>query len=166
MRRIIPAILLIAVLAVGGGVIASAAYQAGLQTAVTTAAGGTGTTVVVPAYGVGYGWHPFGFGFGLFGFLGALLFLVIVFGLIRAIFFGGRHRHWGGAGWGPGGPVGPGGPGPGRPGGSRYDRWEAVLHQDFDAWHRDAHDPAARSTSGDPDPGERGTGSTPPATAG
>ena len=50
----------------------STAYQAGLQTAVTTTAEGTGTTVVVPGVRrYGYGWHPFGFGFGFFGFLGS-----------------------------------------------------------------------------------------------
>ena len=161
MRRIIPAILLIAVLAIGGGIIATTAYQAGLQTAVATA-DGTGTTVVVPAYGVGYGWHPFGFGFGFLGFLGALLFFVLVFGLIRAIFFGGRHGHWDGPGWGPGGPTGPDGPGSGRPSGSRYARWEAILHQDFDEWHRGAHGPA----SGTDGPGAGGAGTTPPAPAG
>ena len=165
MRRIIPAILLIAVLAIGGGVIASTAYQAGLQTAVATTADGTGTTVVVPAYAVGYGWHPFGFGFGFFGFLGALLFFILVFGLIRAIFFGGRHRHWDGPGWGPGGPMGPSGPGTGRPAGSRYGRWEAALRQDFDEWHRGAHGPVGDGT-GTTGPDAGPTGTTPPAPAG
>ena len=46
MRRLIAAILLVAVLAVGGGIIATTAYQAGLSTAVTTAPGGA--TVVAP----------------------------------------------------------------------------------------------------------------------
>jgi hypothetical protein len=166
MRRIIPAILLIAVLAIGGGIIATTAYQAGLQTAVTTTAvtDGTSATVVVPAYGVGYGWHPFGFGFGFLGFLGALLFFFLVFGLIRAIFWGGRHRHWDGPGWGPGGPTGSSGPGAGRPYGSRYERWEAVLHQDFDEWHRGAHGPASGPSGTGADAG--GTGTTPPAPAG
>ena len=75
MPRILAAILLVAVLAIGGGLIATAAYQAGLGTAITTATGSAGTAVtpvVVPAYGYGYGpgWHPGGFGFGFFGFLG------------------------------------------------------------------------------------------------
>ena len=165
MRRIIPAILLIAVLAIGGGIIASAAYQAGLQTAVATTAEGTGTTVVVPAYAVGYGWHPFGFGFGLFGFLGALLFFFLVVGLIRAIFFGGRHRHRDDRGWGPGGPMGPGGPDAGSRYGDRYGRWEAVLHQDFDEWHRGAHGPVGDGT-GTTGPSAGPTGPTPPAPAG
>jgi hypothetical protein len=66
MPRILAAILLVAVLAIGGGVIATTAYQAGLSTAVTTA-GDTAavvTPVVVPAYGYGWGWHA---GFGFFG---------------------------------------------------------------------------------------------------
>ena len=112
MRRIIPAILLIALLAIGGGLIANAAYQAGVNTAVTTAVanGGTVAPVVVPAYGYGYGygWHPFGFGFGIFGLLFTLFFVFIVFGLIRAILFGGRR------GWGRADLAAGGGPGPGR----------------------------------------------------
>ena len=54
MRRVFAAILLVAVLAIGGGIIATTAYQAGLSTAVTTATGSGGTVVapvVVPAYG-------------------------------------------------------------------------------------------------------------------
>ena len=50
MRRIIPAIVLVAVLALGGGLIATTAYQAGLSTAVTTATGSGAAVapVVVP----------------------------------------------------------------------------------------------------------------------
>src|SRR6187401_1375774 len=94
MPRILAAILLVAVLAIGGGIIATTAYQAGLGTAITTATGSAGTAVtpvvVAPAYGYGYGygpgWHP-GFGFGFFGFLATLFFLFIVFALLRAIFW-------------------------------------------------------------------------------
>ena len=129
MPRTIAAILLIALLAIGGGFIAVTAYQAGLGTAVTTAIADGSATVVAPiapyGYGYGYGWHPGGFGF--FGFLGTLFFLFIVFGLIRAIFFrGGPGRGgWGRGGWGGPGAWGPGSFGPG-------DR--------FDEWHRRAHD--------------------------
>jgi len=135
MRRFVAAILLIAVLAVGGGLIANAAYQAGVDTAVVTAvgAGGTvGTPVVVPAYG--YGWRLGGPGFGFFGFLVTLFILFIVFGLIRAIFWGGPRR---GHGWGgPGRGHGWGGAGhePGR------SPWETKAHDAFDQWHRRAHD--------------------------
>jgi hypothetical protein len=139
MPRIIAAIVLVALLALGGGVIASTAYQAGVNTAVTTAtaSGAAVAPVVVPGYGYGYGYglHPFGFGFGIFGFLGTLLFLFIIFGLIRAIFWRGgygRHGGWGRGGWGgPGGPGGPGGSGP--------SRWETKANETFEDWHRRAH---------------------------
>ena len=138
MGRLFAAILLVAVLAIGGGVIANTAYQAGLATAVTTAAGASGavvTPVVVPAYGYGYGLHPFGFGFGILGFFGMLFFVFIVFGLIRAILWRGSHRHGWGRDWsGPGTP-----PAPGAPGRSRSP-WEARGHDAFDEWHRRAHD--------------------------
>lgn len=139
MRRIIPAILLIALLAIGGGLIANSAYQAGLSTAVATAT--SGATVVVPAYGYGYGygWHPFGFGFGFFGFLGTLLFLFLVFGLLRAIFFrGGPGRR---GGWGPGWGGGPGG---WNTGDHDHDRTrnfsESRFGESFEEWHRKAHE--------------------------
>jgi hypothetical protein len=151
MQRAIAAIVLIAVLVIGGGLIATTAYQAGLSQAVTTAADGT-TTVVAPAagygWGYGYGWHPFGFGFGFFGFLGTLLFLFLVFALIRAIFFrGGPGRGWGG-GWGPG--WGPGD----RDARHRY--WESRFGEGFDEWHRRSHErgssnePPASNTSSTP----------------
>ena len=133
MRRIIPAILLVAVLAIGGGLIATSAYQAGLNTAITTAVGSGAavvTPVIVPAYGYGYGGQPFGFGF--FGFLGTLLFLFIVFGLVRAVVFRGGPGHRGG--WG-----GPGGNSHGHDGPGRS-HWEARAHETFDDWHGRAHD--------------------------
>jgi hypothetical protein len=140
MPRTIAAILLIALLAIGGGFIAVTAYQAGLGTAVTTAVAEGGATVVAPltpyGYGYGYGWHPGGFGF--FGFLGTLFFLFLVFGLIRAIFFrGGPGRGGWGRGWG----------GPGAWGNGDHDHnrgrnlWESRIGESFDEWHRRAHDP-------------------------
>jgi len=138
MRRIIPAILLVAVLAIGGGIIASTAYQAGLSTAVTTATASGGTVVtpvVVPAYNYGYGWafHPFGW---FFGFLATLFFLFIVFALIRAILWRGGRGHRGG--WGSGG-YGAYGGWSGH--GGRGDRgcWDGVGAEPFDDRHRRAH---------------------------
>ena len=138
MRRVFAAILLVAVLAIGGGIIANTAYQAGLSTAVTTATGSGATVVtpvVVPAYG--YGWHAFGWGFGIFGFFAALFFLFIVFALIRAIFWrggAGRHGGWGSS-WS-GYDKGPNGHG--------RSPWESRAHETFDEWHRRAHgDPPA-----------------------
>lgn len=143
MNRTIAAILLVAALAIGGGLVAVTAYQAGLGTAVTTAVAEGGNVVTtVPAYGYGYGWHPGGFGFGFFGFLGTLLFLFLLIGLLRAVFFRGGP----GRGWGPRG--GPGAWGPGR-------AWmETRGREGFDEWHRRAHDqgsssepPASNTTS-------------------
>lgn len=157
MRRIVIGILVIALLAMGGGIVANLAYQAGLSTAITTVAAdappGTIVTPVVPGpygygYGYGYGgWHG-PFGFGLFGFFGFLLVLFLVFALIRAFAFRG------GRGWGPGGPGGWGGPGgsgkwAGPGAGDRP--WERHARDTFESWHRESHgdastDPADPST--------------------
>ena len=140
MSRIFAAFLLIAVLAIGGSAVAATAYQAGLTTAVAQIPAGSATVVapvVIPAYGYGFG-HP---GFGFLGFLGTIFFLILVFGLLRAIFGRGRgHGH----GWGPGGPGGPGGAvshgGPGGPcGPDGQNPWQARANQRFEAWHREAH---------------------------
>lgn len=150
MRRTFAAILLIAVLVVGAGAVASTAYQAGLSTAVTQAVA-DGATIVNPvvapayAYGYGYGYGPgFGFGHGFFGFLGTLFVLFLVFGLIRAIVWGGRHR---------GGPGGPGrGWGPGWDPDARRDHFASKFHGTFEDWHRQAHDaPGATGTTRTPD---------------
>jgi hypothetical protein len=139
MGRVIAAILLVVVLVVGGGIIANTAYQAGLSTAVTTATGSGGAVVapvVVPVagWGAGWGWSPFGW---FFGFLATLFFVFLVFGLIRAIVWGGRHGHrgWGGPGYrgGNGGWSDGGGSGHGR------SPWEARAHETFEDWHRRAH---------------------------
>ena len=94
MPRILAAILLVAVLAIGGGLIATTAYQAGLGTAITTATGSAArpsTPVVVPAYGYGYGpgWHPAASASASSASSARLFFLFIVFALIRAIFWRG-----------------------------------------------------------------------------
>jgi hypothetical protein len=77
-----------------------------------------------------------------------LLFLFLVFALIRAIFFrGGPGRGWGG-GWGPG--WGPGD----RDARHRY--WESRFGEGFDEWHRRSHErgssnePPASNTSSTP----------------
>ncbi len=143
MRTAILAILVIAALAIGGGLIATTAYQAGLAADVTVVQPATDGTVVaplvVPGYGYGWGWHGFGPGFGFFGILGTIFVLFLLIGLIRFAFRG--PRGWGGSrGWG-----GPGGPG-------RHDGaypWEARAHQAFDDWHRTAHGPTAEPPAGD-----------------
>ena len=132
MRRALSIILIIGLLALGGGFIAQTAYQAGLSTAITTVqvqAGADGSVVapfIVPGYG--YGWHNgfgpgFGPGFGIFGFLGFLLFAFLFVGLIRVLSFRGGAGRWGG-------PNGKTGTHP----------WEPRARQAFDDWHRTAHD--------------------------
>ena len=135
MRGFLIGLLVLIIVVVGGGAIATTAYQAGLSQAVTTvaqgaagAAGTTGTTVVVPAYGYGYGygWH----GFGFFGFFGFLLVLFLVFGLIRAIAFGGR------GGWGRGWKGGGRWDGPG----DHRHPFESRAREVFTELHREAHE--------------------------
>jgi hypothetical protein len=99
--RTIARVLLVVVLvgaAIGIGV---TAYDAGVSTGLAQtgqAVGAVGGYPVAPY--IGYGWG-FGHGFGFFGFFGMLLFIFLVFALIRAA-IGGR-RGWGGPGaWGPG----------------------------------------------------------------
>ena len=117
--------------------LAIGAYQMGVATGVAQNASGAAAPAVVPYY---YGWHPFGFGFGFFGFVGTLLFFILVFALIRAIVFGGRRR-WGG-------------PGPGWGGhdyrGWRGGPWESRARETFEDWHREAHGerPASSERSG------------------
>ena len=152
MRGFLIGLLVLIIVVVGGGAIATTAYQAGLSQAVTTvaqgaagAAGTTGTTVVVPAYGYGYGWHGFGWGFGFFGFFGFLLVLFLVFGLIRAIAFGGR------GGWGRGWKGGGRWDGPG----DHRHPFESRAREVFTELHREAHEgpsdtPAAPADSTGP----------------
>jgi hypothetical protein len=152
MRTFLIALLVIAAVAIGGGFIASTAYQAGLSADVTVvqADGTTGTAVtpvIVPTYG--WGWNGYGPGVGpgpFLGFLGTLFMIVLLIGLIRLVFFAGRGRR----GNGPGN-SGPGGWGPGRwgPPGRWGDpsRWEGHAHEVFDDWHSSAHDPAATKTT-------------------
>jgi hypothetical protein len=103
--------ILATLLILGAIIVGGVAYQAGLaQSMVATA---DGARVVAPyAYG-----HPYGFGWGFgFGFLGLLfpiLFLFLIFGLVRAAF---GPRHWGG-------------PGP----------WREGPRTMFEDWHRQAH---------------------------
>jgi len=143
MRRTFIAILLVTAFVVGGGIIASVAYQVGVSTAVSTAVTESGATVVAPvvpawgAPGYGYGWG--GPGFGIFGFLAFLFFLFLVFAIIRAAFFRG-HRH------GPWGGYVPRGGGP----------WERHAHDTFEAWHREAHEPGTGAGPGS------ASGPTPP----
>jgi hypothetical protein len=170
MRRIFGPIVALFGILILVGLVAGAAYSAGLGAAgvvVTPAAGAAaGTVVAYPWYG------GFGFGFGhLFGFL---LFVFLFFALIRLAFGGGHRRRggWGG-GWGGyygqghdhgHGPMGGRGPGSGPGSGPDdpahgVDPREAWIRGRLDDWHRTAH------TSGVPgQPGPTASGGSDPAT--
>ena len=131
--------ILLVVLLVGGAVtIGVTSYNAGVTAGLVQSGG----TVVVPGAGpaipgaayvpYGYGWG-FGHGFGFFGFLGGLLFLFLLIGLIRAA-FGGPRR-----GWGPGGSGGPGRRG--WAGDWHREAWEERVRETHDALHREASGP-------------------------
>ena len=125
--RTIAQILLILVLAGGAIALGTTAYDAGVAAGLAQ----NGNITVTPAgYPVGpyagWGWGV-GHGFGFFGFLGGLLFLFLLIGLIRAAFGGGR-------GWGPR-------HGHGWSNGWRDERgrtFEDRAREAHDAWHRDA----------------------------
>lgn len=127
--------ILLALVLVGGAVgLGASAYNAGVSAGLVQ----SGQVAVTPggypvAPYVGYGWGV-GHGFGFFGFLGGVVFLFLLLGLIRAAVGGGRR------GWGPGGPVsvGPGGPRSGGSGGWRSEAWEQRIKETHDALHRDA----------------------------
>jgi hypothetical protein len=136
--------ILLAVILIGGAIgLGVTAYNAG----VTAGLAQTGQVVVsdghVIAPGaayVGYGWGVgWGHGFGFFGFFGGLLFLILVFALIRAA-FGGARRGWGhGHGW--------------YGGGWRDDQgrtWEDRARTAHDEWHRQHPEASDRSGSDRP----------------
>lgn len=130
MFRLLALVALVAVLAVGGG----AVYQLGLTDGVAQGlVQGAGSQVVVP---YGYAGHG---GFGFFGFLATLIFLFLVFGLLRTILFGGRGGHRGmHRGWGRGWDHHE------AHGGVGSDEWAKGPWADrarghLESWHRDAH---------------------------
>ncbi len=142
--------ILLAIVLIGGAIgIGVSSYNAGVSAGlvqsgqVVVRSDGVPIAPVGPYVGYGWGWG-IGHGFGFFGFLGGLLVLFLIFGLIRAAVGGPRHG-WGGPGhWG----------GPGGPGGSgdwRRDAWEQRVKEAHDALHRDASSP--------PGPTDRPTGS-------
>jgi hypothetical protein len=167
MRRFFIGFLIIAAILVGGSAVASVAYQVGLSTAITTVAQtapeGSIVTPVVPGgypgygYGYGHGWGWGGPGAGIFGLLGTLLVLFLVIALLRAAFFRGGRRGWGGGpGGGPGHWGGPGGWG--RPDTGGGSPWERYAHDRFQTWHRESHEGPGQTGSG----GATGsTGATP-----
>ena len=133
---------LLVILLIGGAIgLGVTAYDAGVANGLAQ----NGNVVVAPGgYPVGpyAGWgYGFGHGFSFFGFLGGLLFLFLLIGLIRAAFgagrgWGPRHRGgWYGGGWHA----------------ERGRSWEDRAREVHDAWHRDHPDapdrPAGPSAS-------------------
>lgn len=129
--------ILLAVILIGGAItIGVTSYNAGVTAGLVQSGHavvvGDGYTVAPGAAYVGYGWG-WGHGFGFFGFLGGLLFLFLLIGLLRAA-FGGPRRGWG-----------PGGPRHGWGGGDwRRDAWEQRVKDTHDALHREASDEPKR----------------------
>ncbi len=108
--RIVLALLVIA-LAVGIGVVV---YQAGYaQGAVESGRINLPPVASAPFVYAPWFYHPFGFGFFPFGCLFPLLGILLVFLLVRAVFWGGR---WGGP---------------------RH--WDGGVPPRFEEWHRRAH---------------------------
>jgi len=134
-------LLLLVLIVLGAVALGVGAYQAGLAAGASQVVATGAAPAVVPYY---YG-HPFGFGFGFFGFLGTLLFIFLIFAVIRAVAFGGRGRGWGGPGGWSGGPGGQG---------WRGSPWESRAHDVFEDWHRNAHSGEGGTTGG---PGATGT---------
>ena len=143
MPRVIAAILLIAVLVVGGGIIANTAYQAGLSTAVTTATGSGGTVVT-----------PVAVPYGVRLRLASIRLRVRDLRVPRDVVLPVHHlradpgdllaRRPGPAA---AGAVGWGGPGSGT--GHGYGSWEGRAHDTFEDWHRRAHGEAPAPGSDD-----------------
>ena len=152
--RSVARLVLALVIIAGVAFLGVGAYNAGVSQGLAQ----TGQVVVTPGYpvgpyigGYGYGW---GHGFGFFGFIGAILFLFLFIGLLRAA-FGGHRGHWGGpGGWG--GRGGWGGPGDPR----IRDHWEARVREVHDELHRSDE---GRSGSDPRTTGQRGPDGEPPA---
>ena len=111
-------------------------YNAGIAQGVVEA-GRLPAGAVVPVAGYGWGFH----GFGFLGLLFPILFLFLIFGLVRAAF--GRGRHWG-PGWGGRGYYGKGyGPGFGGP-----DAWREERERQISDLHRRLHEEDGKPGAG------------------
>jgi hypothetical protein len=128
MRTFLSIVLGLVVLGILGG-IAVGVYNAGVSAGLAQA-GAVGAGATAPYV---YGFHPFfGFGFGFLGLLFPLLFLFLIFGLIRAAIGGGR-RGWGHRGW-------DGGPG--------HDGWRSERERYMADLHRRLHESEGTDPAG------------------
>ncbi|HEX7949362.1 MAG TPA: hypothetical protein VF494_03355 [Candidatus Limnocylindrales bacterium] len=91
MRPFISVVLWLVFLAILDGIGVSI-YNAGVSAGLAQAGAVAGGAVAPYVYG--WGFHPGFLGFGFLGLIFPILFLFLVFGLIRAAMFGGR-RGWG-----------------------------------------------------------------------
>jgi hypothetical protein len=111
-RRVVLGVLVVLLLIVGAVAVGGYGYSMGVARGLAD----SGKLVAPPiggvapyAYGAPYfypGAFGFGFGFGFLRCLFPLLGFLLIFALIRGLFWrghGGWHRGWGGRGYGPGG---------------------------------------------------------------
>jgi hypothetical protein len=115
--QIVLVLVLIAVLVGAGVMVYNAGIAQGLASNGKLALPDGGTT---PYPYAGPFLRPWGFGFGLFGLIGPLLFLLLIFALLRGVFFAGRRGSWG---WR----------------GPRGD-WPKDVPPMVEEWHRKMHD--------------------------
>ena len=117
--RIISGVLLtlIAITIVAG--VAFYAYNAGIAQGIVQSdklpAPVSGAAPSPYYYGAPFLFHPFGFGF--LGWLVPLFFLFLVFGFLRALFWGAHWRSW-----------------------RHYRHWEDGYPPMFEEWHRRMHE--------------------------
>jgi len=133
MRTFVGVVLGLVFLAILGGIGVSI-YNAGVTAGLAQSGAVAGGAAAPYIYGYGaHAGYGLGFGFGFLGLLFPILFLFLIFGLIRAAIFGGRR------GWGHGWQGGPG-----------SDSWRSERERSMADLHRRMHE--AEGT----DPGSRG----------
>lgn len=131
MRRfgVVPGIVLVVLLVLGAAGIAWLAYNAGIENGLARSAAGE---LPVGPPGFGYGFRPFGPGFGWLGCLVFPLLFFLFFGAMRMVFFPWRMGMWGG----PRGKFG-------------REGWRQHFDEELGEWHRKAHAPGEEP---DPEP--------------
>jgi len=123
------AIVVAVLVGVGVGV-----YNAGISQGIIEAGRVPEGAAVPGPYGYSWGYHPGFVGFGFLGLLFPILFIVLLVGLARAAFGGGRR--WNG-GWSPGGP-----------GRSGPESWYEERERRIAELHQRLHDEGAGPGSG------------------
>lgn len=112
MDRRMRAVVLTLVAIVLAVAIGSQVYQAGVARGLSESGQAGPRPEGAPPYG-SYGYRPYGFGFGFFGFLAPLLFFFLIFALLKGLFW----RPWGG-----------------------YGPWRYGVPPEIEEWHRKAHE--------------------------